>query len=477
MRILLSILGLAVCQMCFSQQWVDTTFQITTTTDIVYGEAVDFKGANYLLDMDISVPVDDTPPECGRPLMVVVHGGAWYAGDKAEGYPVRLRQDFAKRGYVTASVNYRLGLFNTHQQIDCVLLDGWKCWNMADTIEWYRANYRAIQDVRGAIRYLVNNRADYNIDPDNVFLVGESAGGFVVLGAGFIDDPSEILAPLVDEYPDVQAPHAIYEARCIRTLGLADSIEEMDLSRPALGDVEGETNLPLEENYQIRAVGNIYGGVFNNIFATHASAAPALYLYHQPCDLIVPFNYNRLLAGYSFCATGFPSFCQYIINRPFSYGSKGITTLIDSLVANNVPAPDYYFDNSGNSYSCLEQVANPSIGCHAIDSYWLRTNNMATYFSDKINACSITSSADLSSATQPVLVYPNPTDDWLSLRVASYQSNVRVRLYNLAGIPLDEQLFLQQNELRMDVSKLASGYYLVSIEVDDQIFFASFVKS
>lgn len=477
MNVRLLLLGLAICHQGFSQEWIDTSFQITTFTDIEYGQAVDFKGADYLLDMDISVPVDDTPPACGRPLMVVVHGGAWYAGDKGEGYPVRLRQDFAKRGYVSASVNYRLGLFNTQQQLDCVLLEGWKCWNMTDTSEWYRANYRAIQDVRGAVRFLVNNKVEYNIDPQNVFLVGESAGGFVVLGAGFIDDPSEILTPLVEAYPDAPAPHAIYESDCIRAQGLAESIEEMDLSRPALGEVDGETNFPLQEDYHLRAVGNFYGGAFNNIFATHSTTAPALYLYHQPCDLIVPFNYSRLLAGYSYCATGFPTFCQYVINRPFTYGSKGITNLIDTLVANNIPTTDYYFDNSGHTYTCFDQVANPALGCHAIDNYWLRTGNMASFFAEKVEPCIINSNTEYPAKAEWIQVFPNPAEDWLSLRLAPYRNAVRVRLYNLAGNQLIDQSFTRQNELRLNVSHLSGGYYLLSVELDGEIFYDSFIKT
>jgi len=173
----------------FSQVWVDTTYEISSVWDVSYGVSTDFKGSDYILEMDMSVPTNDLPPDCGRPLMIIVHGGAWYSGDKADAYPRRLREDFAKRGYVSASVNYRLGLFNTNRNINCNL-GGWNCWNMTDTAEWYRANYRAIQDVRGAIRYLVNNQARYHINTDNIFLTGESAGGFVVVGVGFIYDTS-----------------------------------------------------------------------------------------------------------------------------------------------------------------------------------------------------------------------------------------------------------------------------------------------
>jgi len=49
----------------------------------------------------------------------MIHGGSWFTGDKNEGYSKRIREDFAKRGFTTASINYRLGLFQTSQYINC----------------------------------------------------------------------------------------------------------------------------------------------------------------------------------------------------------------------------------------------------------------------------------------------------------------------------------------------------------------------
>jgi hypothetical protein len=423
---------LALSQIAFSQDWVDTIYEISSVYDVEYGVSTDFKGADYVVEMDISIPNNDTPPECGRPLMIIVHGGAFYAGDKSDGYPLLLREDFAQRGYVTASVNYRLGMFNTHLAVNCNL-EGWNCWNMTDTSEWYRAYYRAIQDIRAAIRYMVNEKEAYNINPDNIFLVGESAGGFIVLGAGFIDDQSEILEELISEKEDVLPPNSIYESDCIQAFGLANSISDMNLNRPDLGAIEGELNLPVQDSFRIRGVGSFYGGAFNNIFEAHSVNSPALYLFHQPCDLIVPFHYNKLLAGYSTCATQFPSFCQHVINRSFIYGSNAITALIDDLATDDIPTSEYLFDNSGNTYSCLEQVVNASLGCHAIDNYWQRTSNMASFFADQIVDCTVNSSSEFTTDTELVEIYPNPVKDVLNLRIARLDTEVRVRITDALG--------------------------------------------
>ncbi len=70
-----------------AQDWVAQTYSIQTETDIEYGTATDFAGTERTLLMDISVPTNDSPPACGRPLMVIVHGGAWITGNKSEAYP------------------------------------------------------------------------------------------------------------------------------------------------------------------------------------------------------------------------------------------------------------------------------------------------------------------------------------------------------------------------------------------------------
>ena len=87
--------------------------------DIPFDTTIDFAGNQRVLALDVSVPTNDSPSACGRPLMVVVHGGAWITGDKSENNVSRIRTDFAKRGYTTASVNYRLGQFNTSQAVNC----------------------------------------------------------------------------------------------------------------------------------------------------------------------------------------------------------------------------------------------------------------------------------------------------------------------------------------------------------------------
>ena len=84
------------------------------------------------------------------PLIVWIHGGAWYAGSK-EGCPA---VPFAAKGYAVASINYRLS---------------------------QHAIFPAqIEDCKAAIRWLRANAAKYNLDPDHIGVWGASAGGHLV---------------------------------------------------------------------------------------------------------------------------------------------------------------------------------------------------------------------------------------------------------------------------------------------------------
>lgn len=448
----------------FSQTWVDTIYQIQTELNVSYGTAIDFAGNQKELELDISFPSNDTVPECGRPLLVVIHGGAFITGDRNEGTPQRLREDFAKRGYVTASISYRLGQFPTHLQYHCntqALGLEWDCMNMADTSEWYRAYFRGIQDANGAIRWLVNHAQDYDINPQNIFLVGESAGGYIAMGTGFIDDASEVLSSLIDTMPDVQAPNSIYESACVQTYQYDTSIATMDLSRPDLGDYKGTLNYPAQTPYTVRAVGNFFGGAFNNIFASHNTSPPALYLFHQPNDLIVPYNTNKILAGFATCATQFPLNCAYIINRPTSMGSNSIVDLLVTMQSNNQTIPDYLFDPTTNNADCFTQATNGALAGHAIDNYWLRTGNMAGFFAQKVEACEIVGQ-EIPALKTILTVYPNPLKSGETLIIKGVlHKGERLSILNPVGQLLySEVLNVNSTSLEIELrSKLAAGIY------------------
>ncbi len=81
-----------------------------------------------------------------------------------------LAENFARKGYVVAAINYRMGF------------------NPASKSSLERSAYRAVQDARAALRFLSYNAENYRIDPDCIFLAGTSAGAITALNSAFMKE-------------------------------------------------------------------------------------------------------------------------------------------------------------------------------------------------------------------------------------------------------------------------------------------------
>ncbi|MBQ9529503.1 MAG: alpha/beta hydrolase [Bacteroidales bacterium] len=115
------------------------------------------------LDMDIYTPVGD--PSSKRPLLLMMHGGSFFIGNKEEKGQVAWCRYFASLGYVAACINYRMG-FNLGKKSYC------------------KAEDRAVEDAVAALNYLLE-RDDLHIDAEHIFAAGTSAGAIVALRLAF----------------------------------------------------------------------------------------------------------------------------------------------------------------------------------------------------------------------------------------------------------------------------------------------------
>jgi acetyl esterase/lipase len=124
---------------------------VTTQRNITYCTA-----GGEALKMDLFLPKSGNGP---APVVVYIHGGSWVGGDKFE---VGLAgNELAKKGYVVASINYRLG--PKHK---------WPA---------------QIQDAKCAVRYLRASARQYNLDPNRIAAWGSSAGGHLAALLGLTD--------------------------------------------------------------------------------------------------------------------------------------------------------------------------------------------------------------------------------------------------------------------------------------------------
>ena len=140
---------------------------VSVTSGIVYSTAQD--GTANPLQLDLYRPTPDTVTK--RPLVVLVHGGGFRTGNKLNVPMVTLAKAYARRGFVTASIDYRL-----------LGQAGGGCDNASGNYDACRAAVLAAQhDAQAAIRFLRANATTYGIDPTRVAIQGGSAGGATAL--------------------------------------------------------------------------------------------------------------------------------------------------------------------------------------------------------------------------------------------------------------------------------------------------------
>lgn len=146
---------------------------IITQRDVVYAQGLYANGNVSDLKLDVYQPFGDTVSQ--RPVIVLAHGGGFIQGNKAE-MEYACKQ-FARRGYVTVTIQYRLGYssLTTNAIIEMVI--------------------RATQDMKNSIRFLrksvVNGNA-WRLHPDLIFAGGFSAGAITALHVGYLDKLSEV---------------------------------------------------------------------------------------------------------------------------------------------------------------------------------------------------------------------------------------------------------------------------------------------
>lgn len=377
--------------------YTQNTNNFTVDSNIVYGSETNYAGIEVDLLMDVYKPITTN---CNRPCLILVHGGAWMAGSKSDPSIVNIARDFAEKGWVVATINYRLGMHkraNYTQYWACTNELAQPCSYMADSSEVIRAIYRAQQDVKGAIRGMKMRSVLDSTDVTNFFLAGESAGGFNVLAATFLNDPSEKF-PQAYSIPDAAMP----DADLVSCLPSGYS-----LSRPDLGSIDGTLNLGAHDA-TVQGVGNFYGGVLNLDLFQNETNWPQMYFFHQGSDVIVHYNYGKLLGRLDWECFAQSNICQTYSVAPFAYGSKGIVNYL-----NNLPSPPTYVSTIIENYDYLNNCLS---GGHAIDNWVTRSQEMANLFALRIQSngndgTSTNCALNINEASiSQVSISPNPSN-------------------------------------------------------------------
>ena len=149
-----------------SARYRDPVFpSVNEQHDLVYGAALNPSSGQFeTLRLDLYTPHGDNAAR--RAAVVVVHGGGFVGGDKAEPQIVALARRLTRLGYLVVSINYRLGLSGavTHATV-----------------------VDAAEDFKAAVRYLRAHEQPWHIDTGRIACIGSSAGAFTVLQGAYME--------------------------------------------------------------------------------------------------------------------------------------------------------------------------------------------------------------------------------------------------------------------------------------------------
>ncbi|MCR5834744.1 MAG: alpha/beta hydrolase [Selenomonadaceae bacterium] len=115
--------------------------------DIVYAQISDSKKTNQLLQADLLIPVSAQK----LPTVIFITGGGFVSANRARS--PQLRMHLAENNFVVASINYRTAPNARFPE--------------------------PVEDVKSAIRFLRANAERFGVDTEKIFVIGDSAGGYL----------------------------------------------------------------------------------------------------------------------------------------------------------------------------------------------------------------------------------------------------------------------------------------------------------
>ena len=232
--------GVARAQLSETQSFLatlDTQYQ--TLADVTYHVA-----SGYENKLDLYVPRNADGP---TPVVVWIHGGGWVGGTK-EAYLLRLMPYF-EMGWAVVNVEYRMA--------QVALAPA------------------AVEDCLCALRWVVANAEQYNLDTSGIVVTGHSAGGHLALTTGMIPPETGLDRPCRG---GGGAP--IQVAAIVNWYGISDVVDLLDGPNQKSYAVQWLGSLPDREEVARRVSPQTY--VRRNL--------PPILTIHGDSDPVVPYE-------------------------------------------------------------------------------------------------------------------------------------------------------------------------------------------
>ena len=148
-------IGLLIIQFVKDQkiQAIDQKAMIKTDEELI-GEHLYIERDNKE-DVDVNIYISNNEEKL--PLVINIHGGAFIAGD-ADTLDTESDRISKNWNVNVATVNYKLLNGNYDKQY-------------------------AIDEIKDTVKYFIDNSDEYNVDTDNIFILGYSAGGYYAMAS------------------------------------------------------------------------------------------------------------------------------------------------------------------------------------------------------------------------------------------------------------------------------------------------------
>jgi len=220
--------------------------------------------------LDIYIPNDISGP---YPVIVAVHGGAWYAGNSVGADIAPILEGGHNHGYAVVSVNYRL---STEARFPA-----------------------AVNDCKAAVRFVKANAAKYNFDPDRIAAWGSSSGGHLVAMLGTTGDVSTLNGDTTDNLSFSSKVQAVVDWFGPTDFSKMDDqfkasgVTSLLGSHSAAGSPESQfIGGAVSSNPALVQQANPITYVSNMAVAS----SPAFFIQHGSQDNLVPYQQSTILA-------------------------------------------------------------------------------------------------------------------------------------------------------------------------------------
>lgn len=396
---------------------------------VVYGSA-----EGQTLDMYVFEPEGDT--EAKRPLIVLAYGGSFTAGVKESPDIINLCQAFTARGYVTASIAYRLNA------------------GTIDSATMLKQVVKAVQDAKASIRYFYKDAATtntYSVDTNKIFVGGTSAGAFIGLHLGYLTD----------------------------TIGLQQWMKEIIESQ---GDLEGTSGNP---GYSSRVAGviNLAGAIGDTAWIKPGSV-PMVSMHGNDdgtvpyCSEIINVSGNDLIMVDGSGTIKRRTANLGIVNRFYTWVGADHVPYVDPRPTSEGPA---YMDTT---VRFVRDFLYEQLTGYRCDSVLWKQGHITTPYIYGSNNTSIPCGPEIIDPTDATpfygsttgiskiesyrdfSIFPNPSSEEINILISGVDNNIEVQVFDNLG-RLVGNYHRVTGKLTLNKADFGAGLFVVKLQTED----------